>query len=85
MKSRPVGFDSGMMGQSQGQSVDAIWNMMGMFDQSPRAATDYNGLLLETQGDLSNGGLLGPEMQLSGWGQFASLVSSGLGNLNSFV
>ncbi|KAF5007415.1 hypothetical protein FDECE_6263 [Fusarium decemcellulare] len=53
-------------------------------DESPRLATNYTDLLGDTTIDF-NGMPSSAFSDSSGWGQFASMVSSGLGNLDLFL
>ncbi|KAH8172182.1 fungal specific transcription factor domain-containing protein [Sarocladium implicatum] len=56
---------------------------MGIFDNSPSAATNYTDLLVNA-GDGVGAEFSFPAMEFSGWDQFAHMVSSGLGNLDGF-
>ena len=70
---------------TRGQLEDAsLAGMMAVFDDSPGAATSYTELLADGGG----GGMpdfLFSDSDVSGWGHFASMVSSGLGNLDLFL
>lgn len=70
---------------TRGQMEDAsLAGMMAVFDDSPGAATSYTELLADGAG----GGMpdfLFSDSDVSGWGHFASMVSSGLGNLDLFL
>lgn len=77
-----LGMNPGLMG---GQSIDEALAMMEMFNESPSAATNYTDLLVEGQGDMTNAGFGGLDVDLSGWDQFANMVSAGLGNLDGFI
>lgn len=72
-------------GMLDSQSIDAAMAMMGMFDESPSAMTNYTDLLMENPGDATGVDFSYSNMDLSGWDQFANMVSFGLGNLDGFL
>ena len=75
-----LGQAGGLMGH---QGMDAAL-AMGMFD-SPSTATNYTDLAVEHPGDAAAAGSSFYNMDFTGWDQFASMVSSGLGNLDGFL
>ncbi|KAI9897369.1 hypothetical protein N3K66_007225 [Trichothecium roseum] len=73
---------------TRGQLEDAsLAGMMAMFDDSPGAATSYTELLADSAVGAGGGmpDFLFSDSDVSGWGHFASMVSSGLGNLDLFL
>ncbi|KAK7429404.1 hypothetical protein QQZ08_003996 [Neonectria magnoliae] len=71
-----------MGGISHGNGVQNTTTVQ--MDSSPSTATNYTDLLGETTIDL-DGMPSSAFSDTSGWGQFASMVSSGLGNLDLFL
>lgn len=84
---QPTEQGSFMLGDAllDNQSMDAAMAMMGMFDESPSAMTNYTDLLVENPGGAAGVDFAHSNMDLSGWDQFASMVSLGLGNLDGFL
>jgi hypothetical protein len=83
---QPAEQGSFMLGNAplDNQSMDAAMAMMGMFDESPSAMTNYTDLLVENPGGMGPIEFSHPNMDSMGWDQFASMVSLGLGNLDGF-
>ena len=83
---QPTEQGSFMLGDAllDNQSMDAAMAMMGMFDESPSAMTNYTDLLVENSGGMGPIDFSQPTTDSFGWDQFASMVSLGLGNLDGF-